>query len=107
MTDWRKPRKKILAGIIAIVNEMSQEYLKSVQAELAAARQPADKVARELYNQQASHTASPKVCKQRTSQPENQQASNQRHSKEFANHGHPGVIRKLSLNKCRAGMDVV
>ena len=72
---------------------MSQEYLKSVQADMAAARQPADKVARELYNQQASHAASPKVCKQRTSQPENHQASNQRDSKEFANHGHLGVIR--------------
>ena len=86
---------------------MSQEYLKSVQAELAAARRPANKVARELYNQQASHTASPKVCKQRTSQPENQQASNQRNSKEFANHGHPGVINKFSLKRGRAGMDVV
>ena len=107
MTDWRKPQKKILAYITAIVHKMNQEYLKSVQAELAAARQPANKVARELYNQQASHTASPKVCKQRTSQPENQQASNQTNSKEFANHGHPGVIRKLSLKKCRAGMDVV
>ena len=86
---------------------MNQDYLKLVQAELAAARQPADKVARELYNQQASHTASPKVCKQRTSQPETQQASNQRNSREFSNHGHPGVIRKLSLEKCRAGVDVV
>ena len=107
MTDWRKPRKKILAGIIAIVNNMSQEYLKSVQAELAAARQPADKVARELHNQQASHTASPKVYKQRKSQPEDQQASNQRNSKEFANHGHPGVINKFSLKRGRAGMDVI
>ena len=107
MTDWRKPRKKILAGTTASMYKMNQEYLKSVQEELAAARQPADKVARELYNQQASHTASPKVCKQRTSQPENQQASNQRNSKEFANHGHPGVINKFSLKRGRAGMDVV
>jgi hypothetical protein len=86
---------------------MSQEYLKSVQAELAAARQPADKVARELYNQQASHTASPEVCKQPTSQPKKQQASNQRNLKEFANHGHPGVISKFSPKKGRAGMNVV
>ena len=93
MTDWRKPRKKIPAEITVIASKMNQEYLKSVQADMAAARQPADKVARELYNQQASHAASPKVCKQRTSQPENHQASNQRDSKEFANHGHLGVIR--------------
>ena len=107
MTDWRKARNKVLAGITAIVNNMSQEYLKSVQAELAAARQPADKVARELYNQQASHTASLKVCQQGTSQPETQQASNQKNSKECANHSHLGVIRKLSLETCRARMDVV
>ena len=54
MTDWRKARKKILAEITASMYKMNQEYLKSVQAELAAARQPADKVARDIYNQQAA-----------------------------------------------------
>ena len=86
---------------------MNQDYLKLVQAELAAARQPADKVARELHNQQTSHTTSPKVYKQRKSQPEDQQASNQRNSKEFAELGHPGVINKFSLKRGRAGMDVI
>ena len=74
--DWRTPRKKILADITAIIYKMNQEYLKSVQAELAAARQPADKVAKDIYNQQAatqqarksagSGQASPRTSKQAT-----------------------------------------
>ena len=69
--------------------------MKSVQAELAAARRPANKVARELYNQRASHTASPKVCKQAANKPARKPLSRQ--PKEFDDHGHLAVIRTFSL----------